>query len=781
MNLRKIAYFLLILPLLFAACREQKVEFTPKGEALTDFSLQAPNNNVSLRLNAGTPNRTVQVSWLPSRPGLGSPVVYHWVVQRAGGDLASPAVRIQADREGLDTRLTLTQRQLDEALRGLNIAEGATAELIWSVTADNGTQVRQAVDVYNISVTRFGEGISDFNLTAPSDEVALILNENTPNAAVAIEWSAATSVRGGQVTYRWLAIREGGNFNEPALSIPADNNGQATRLTLTQQTIDEALAGLGVDRAGVAGLIWTVEASVGNFTHRAQQQFRIAITRFGSGKPLTFRIRNAPANTPANLDVFLAGEFGNLGVAPSNWQQPGTNPALKMNRNSDGTYELTVLVPVGNVGTSFNYKYFLATTASPNWGNGEQRFGPDGCTGDGTDRSYTFRGDNDETVNNSVSTWEGFCPTTPISRFVVTIPAFTPSDKDVFIAGDLRGFTTWPQPGTDERLKMRRVQGTNNQFELFLPITLNQEFEYKYFLATTSNPTWGHGEQQANATNTDCEGAPNRRFTFNGTNSTNDQVVTWEGYCSIGVGRLVTFRLDAVPGNTPGNLDVFLAGEFGDLGVAPSNWQQPGTNPALRMNRNADGSYSLSVLVGLDKAGRSFQYKYFLATTAAPNWGNGEQRFGAEGCVGIDNRTLTFSGDEMTMSDEVIVWEGFCPNVPLARIRATVPANTPAGFDVYLAGSLGFVTWPQPGTDDRLKMIKTGDRTYEIWLPLPVGQEVEYKYFLARKSAPNWGNGEQQRNANNDCEGAPNRRFTFNGTNGAGPEDTVIVWEGFCQ
>ncbi len=57
---------------------------------------------------------------------------------KANGNLDAPLLEIPSDNNGADPKLTLTQKQLDDALKAKGIADGAKADLIWSVKADNG-------------------------------------------------------------------------------------------------------------------------------------------------------------------------------------------------------------------------------------------------------------------------------------------------------------------------------------------------------------------------------------------------------------------------------------------------------------------------------------------------------------------------------------------------------------------------------------------------------------------------------------------------------------------
>jgi hypothetical protein len=178
---------------------------------------------------------------------------------------------------------------------------------------------------------------------------------------------------------------------------------------------------------------------------------------------------------------------------------------------------------------------------------------------------------------------------------------------------------------------------------------------YKYFLATAAAPNWGAGEQKPNAAGTGAEGAPDRTLTVDGTFDNYTEVVSmWEGYSF----PYVAFRT-TVPANTPADRDVFIAGELANIGGASGNWQQPGSNGRLKLSKYGDGSYFIVFPKPAD--GASLNYKYFLATTNAPDWGHGEQqRNGPNDCSGRGDRVFTEDGTVNIVNTDVQTWEGYC-------------------------------------------------------------------------------------------------------------------------
>jgi len=100
-----------------------------------------------------------------------------------------------------------------------------------------------------------GERINDFELVAPANFANVMLNPGTPAKPVTIEWEEAKTGLGGDVTYNFLLDLENGDFSNPILTVPANNDGKANQVSLNMGDIIDA-----VQQAGVNTFIWTTEA-----------------------------------------------------------------------------------------------------------------------------------------------------------------------------------------------------------------------------------------------------------------------------------------------------------------------------------------------------------------------------------------------------------------------------------------------------------------------------------------------------------------------------------------
>jgi hypothetical protein len=359
--------------------------------------------------------------------------------------------------------------------------------------------------------------ITTFQVTGPSNGLSLSIKPAaTP---VVIEWQETSDATGKDVRYEWLADEADGDFSDPLLVFPSDNEGRDTKLTVTYTQLYDALGEAGVAAGAVVNLKWTVRATAGGEKRLATTPRSLTIRRGG----FTF-IVHVPANTPTDADVYLAGTFGVLGTGFGDWQEPGSNAGLKLTRDDDRTFSITLgLEP----GMNLEYKYFLGA----GWNGGEEKPNGDGTGTEGASNRRLTVGETD-TYHEVVGLWQGRAY--PYLAFRVTVPENTPADQDVYIAGEIANIGgapgNWQQPGTNPALKLTPY-GDGTYFIVFPAPANGTSLGYKYFLATAAAPNWGAGEQAHNGPN-NCSGRDNRSFTFDGTTHVvNEEVAVWEGYC----------------------------------------------------------------------------------------------------------------------------------------------------------------------------------------------------------------------------------------------------------
>lgn len=140
----------------------------------------------------------------------------------------------------------------------------------------------QKVD-YDRSST--GEGIEGgkFRIQSPATASSIFLNAAVPADKIEITWSAAKPGVDKPITYKWIAVPRGGAINEYKYELPADENGKATKLTITQQQLDTYLGTKGLAANTAVELSWSIEASNGETKIISQDLFFITLKRFGDG------------------------------------------------------------------------------------------------------------------------------------------------------------------------------------------------------------------------------------------------------------------------------------------------------------------------------------------------------------------------------------------------------------------------------------------------------------------------------------------------------------------
>lgn len=279
--MKKILMLAVLSVAIFAGCQKADFDSTVTGEALGTFTLNTPATNAALVLNAATPTAKVEISWVPSKPGVDATPIYKWIAAlKATGNLDAPLLEIPSDNNGADAKLTLTQKQLDDALKAKGIADGAKTDLIWSVKADNGSTQLLAGDIRNISITRMRDGVTAFILLSPaSATAATTLNPVSTADSVKFKWTKALPATGGPaITYRVAFSKD--NFTTTLFTIPASNSGKDTTLSIAAKQFNDSLVKYGfTDLSQTVSLKWTVLAASGTWQQQADYINDIAFLR----------------------------------------------------------------------------------------------------------------------------------------------------------------------------------------------------------------------------------------------------------------------------------------------------------------------------------------------------------------------------------------------------------------------------------------------------------------------------------------------------------------------
>jgi hypothetical protein len=267
----------------FTSCKKPDLaDNNATGEGLVPFSLKTPTSGTSLVLNAATPNVTVDIAWNPATPGLHTAPTYKWVAAlKTTGNLDNPVISIPSANNGEDAKLTLTYKQIDDALKAAGIADGAKADLIWSIQADNGSTKIVSQNVFNLSVTRFKDGVTPFSILGPASSSAPItINPNSTTDSIKFNWTKAIPASGTTGLKYSVAFYKDDGSATPLFSINSRNNGTDTLLAVSYKDFSDTLTKYGFTNiASIANLRWTVTAASGTWSQPSDFVNQLAIAR----------------------------------------------------------------------------------------------------------------------------------------------------------------------------------------------------------------------------------------------------------------------------------------------------------------------------------------------------------------------------------------------------------------------------------------------------------------------------------------------------------------------
>ncbi len=399
MKITSITIALLAFIFSFNACKKANLagdEAT--GEALNSFKLQAPANFTTLSLNAATPTQVVDITWLPSTPGLSTAPTYKWIAALKNGSLESPILEIPSNNNGKDAKLSLTYSQIDIALGSKGIAAGTTADLIWSVVADNGTTKVRSTDIFNIKIIRFAEGATPFILLAPIvSSTPLTIDPTSTSQSIGFKWTKSLPRPGGApITYKVIFAerRDDASGNElpvnwalPLFSIAANNTSLDTTATITYKRISDSLTAKGfTNLAAPVRLKWTVIATSGTWNQQSDYTNEITVIRevkvyvVGSATPGGWDIAQSTRmlednRFPGTFFTYIRLTGGNeiKFVNGQNWPPfPGAidwgqDPALPLGNITDNNENNINIATTGIYRLTFdltNKKYYLQTATS---------------------------------------------------------------------------------------------------------------------------------------------------------------------------------------------------------------------------------------------------------------------------------------------------------------------------------------------------------------------------------------------------------------------------------
>jgi hypothetical protein len=320
--MKKLLSIAFLATLFIAGCKKPDFNNDVTGEGLGEFQLRTPANATNLVLNAATPNTLVDITWTAAKPGLNTAPSYSWVAAPRGGDLNNPLVSVPANNSGKDTKLTLTFKQIDDVLKSKGIADGAKADLIWSVLADNGTTKVLATESFNISITRMRDGASPFDIYAPVSSTATVeLDPGSTTNNVNFRWQRSTpGSTANPVRYRVFFYPEGSNT--PIFSVASNNAGVDTFAVISHKQMSDSLRAKGyTNESEVVKMEWRAQAVSGTWAQWSNYSNKLYILR--------------------DVKIYLVG-----GATPADWTPANAIQMIKDTRFS-GTYWIYVTLKTG--------------------------------------------------------------------------------------------------------------------------------------------------------------------------------------------------------------------------------------------------------------------------------------------------------------------------------------------------------------------------------------------------------------------------------------------------
>ncbi|MFZ9386540.1 MAG: SusE domain-containing protein [Chitinophagaceae bacterium] len=366
MKLNKYLAGILATLLIFSyGCKKTEFDKSINGEALTDFRLSAPASNTNLALNPATPNDQVVISWTASKPGLNINPTYKWVIALKTGSIDAPIFEMPSDNGGAATKLTLTHLAIDQVLSSKGIPTNGTAELIWSVVADNGTTKARSSDVWSITIKRNNDGLTPFVLLGPSSsQNNLEINPTSTTDFIKFNWTRARPASANNPTqYKVVFSNEGAGFANPLFSVNADANGSDSTLNMSWKAISDSLSARGyTDFSSISKLEWTVVATSGGFSRQADYINKIYIVRLVR-MYLVGNITGWDINNPIELVADKAN--GRLGKVFYTYVKVATNAQflfIKERGNWGSKYGITGgSAPTYDIGYNTGGDFFINT------------------------------------------------------------------------------------------------------------------------------------------------------------------------------------------------------------------------------------------------------------------------------------------------------------------------------------------------------------------------------------------------------------------------------------
>lgn len=371
--MKRINILLVFVVLIISACKKPKLAGNEStGEGLVGFNVKMPASGTIILLNSATPNATIDISWNASTPGLHTAPIYRWIAAlKTTGSLDAPLLSILANNAGKDNKLTLTHKQLDDALKAAGINEGVKTELKWTIQATNESVTIKSTDEFNITITRFQDGATPFFLLGPLSSITpFAMDPGSTTKTLSFNWTKSLPAKvSSGIKYKVIFIERkldtdgkeiAPDFTHPLFSIQSDNNGADTICTVNYKQISDTLNIKGLTNLSLpTGLLWTVVATSGTWNQQSDYINKIVLLREvrlympGSYQTTTGNGTNwTPADAPELIRDLRTGLINNMYYTYI-WLPANTEFKITEGRSWDVNYGTSSSTDIAKNGDNF--------------------------------------------------------------------------------------------------------------------------------------------------------------------------------------------------------------------------------------------------------------------------------------------------------------------------------------------------------------------------------------------------------------------------------------------
>ena len=275
----------------------KKVEVT-NVPVLNPFQLRTPTAGARI---VTLPNSTTQhtITWDTSATG----ATYKWVFGSP-----TPNVRLITVPAGTNS-ITVTSGQLDNILAGLGVNQGDSIVGQWDVWSHrvlpNVDSLKSSNGPRAITFKRQRPLLSAFNLVSPPNGISVTTSANN-SSQININWTRS----GEGTTYKWKFGSP--NISSVILSVPSNNSGGDTSLTVVNSALDGILQSLGLNPGDSVSGQWAVWAYNNVDSLKSAQTYNITFKRQSRGDVIVLYDSTSAAGR-ASKDSVIAN-LSNLGA-----------------------------------------------------------------------------------------------------------------------------------------------------------------------------------------------------------------------------------------------------------------------------------------------------------------------------------------------------------------------------------------------------------------------------------------------------------------------------------